>query len=356
MILSAVAVAFGGAAAAYARGRSVLGETLAFAGTLIFGNGIWLIAQVLHIRGHFPDAFFWFGAGAFACAWLVESRWVGVEAVVLFALWVLAEGAASGFEGGPVYTFLPIWALAVWLAYRLASPVMLYVTALTAALWVTTATSAAAHDVVLPAAVVLTGCGLFAVGRRSRGEESMRLAWRVAGLIVLLIAFVPLMVTAAHREIHDGTGVTASLVVAVAVALVAIAAVALRPSTAADAGVGAVAAITTIWAAATWSGVLPEGTIAARVGTVAFSALAIAMALALIRTALRSHRTVDLAFGVLFALAFLIVRWISVIENMLWSGAFLLVTGGGLLLLARLWRSRRRTDLGGTDVPPLRLS
>jgi uncharacterized membrane protein len=349
-ILSAVAAAFAGAAAAYARGRAALGETLAFAGTLIFGNGIWLIAQVLHIQGHFPDGFFWFGAGAFVCAWLVESKWIGVEAVVLFALWVFAEGAASGFDGGPVYLFVPVWTLAVWLAYRIASPVMLYAVALTSALWVTIATAGAAHDVVLPAAAVLTGCALFAAGRWPRGEESMRLAWRVAGLIVLLIAFVPLMVTAAHREIHDGAGATASLVVAIAIGLVAITAVALRPTTAADAGVAAVAAVTTIWAAAMWSGVLPAGAIAARFGTVAFSALAIAMGLALIRTALRSHRTVDLAFGVLFALAFLIVRWVSVIENMLWSGAFLLITGGGLLFVARLWRSRRQPGLAAGRV------
>jgi hypothetical protein len=93
------------------------------------------------------------------------------------------------------------------------------------------------------------------------------------------------------------------------------------------------------------SGLLREGTIAARAGTVAFSVLAVVMGLTLIRTALRSHRQVDLVFGVLFALAFLVVRWLSVIENMLWSGAFLIVTGGGFLLLARLWRARGRTDL-----------
>jgi uncharacterized membrane protein len=350
-ILSAVAAAFAGSAAAYGRERRALGETLAFAGTLIFGNGIWLIAQVLHIQGHFPDAFFWFGVGALASAWLVESKWIGIAAVVLFALWLFAEGAASGFESGPVSMFAPIWAFAVWLAYRGASPAMLCVTALTGALWVTTATSGAAHDVVMPAAVVLYGCALFAARRWPRGDESMRLAWRIAGLTVLLIAFVPLMVTAAHRSMHAEVGATASLLVAIVVAVVAIAGVAVRPTTSADAGVAVVAAVTTTWAAAVWSGVLPEGTAATRVGTVLFSALAVGMGLALIHTALRSHQTADLAFGVLFALAFLVVRWVSVIENLLWSGAFLLVTGGGLLFVARLWRSRRPLDPGGTRAP-----
>lgn len=341
-ILFAVAATFTGAAAAYARGRNTLGEALAFAGTLVFGNAIWLIAQVLHIRGHFPDAFFWFGIGALACGWLAASKWIGVEAVVLFAVWLLVE---SGFTPRPVYAYIPIWLLTVVLAYRLTSPVMLYTAALSSAVWVALATSDSSDAVVMPAAVVLAGCALFAVGRWRRGSESMQLAWRVGGLIVLLVAFVPLMVMEAQRSIHPGGSSTAALAIAAAIGAIAIAGAAIGPSSAADAGVAAVAGVVTIWAVAVWSGVLPEGATAARAGTVAFSALSLAMGLTLIRTALRSHRMVDLAFGVLFALAFLIVRWVSVIENMLWSGAFLLVTGGGLLLVARLWRGRRQTDL-----------
>ena len=78
MIMTSVAAAFGGAALAYARRHRTLGEVLAFAGTLLFGNGIWLIAQVLHIQGHFPDAFLWFSIGALSAAVLVESAAIGV--------------------------------------------------------------------------------------------------------------------------------------------------------------------------------------------------------------------------------------------------------------------------------------
>ena len=49
----------------------------------------------------------------------------------------------------------------------------------------------------------------------------------------------------------------------------------------------------------------------------------------------------------LFGLAFLIVRWTSVIENLLWSGLLLLVTGGGLLFVARQWLRRDRPGLAG---------
>lgn len=345
LILSGVTAAFAGAALAYARGRAVLGETLAFAGTVVFGNAIWLIAQVLHIRGHFPDAFFWFGVGAFACAWLIRSKVIGVESAVLFAVWLLTETGSTAFSSGPIYSFIPIFVLGVVLAYRLGSPVMLYASALTSALWVAVATSELSHTAVMPAAVVLWGCALFGVGRRRSADPTMQLAWRIAGLLVLLIAFVPLMVTAAHRSFESGGATATSLAIAVVVALAGITGAALKPSTAADAGVAGVAIVGTIWGIAIWSGLLPTGLAATRIGTVAFSALAIGMGLALIRTALRSHQKVDLAFGVLFALAFLIVRWVSVIENMLWSGGFLLATGGGLLLVARLWRNRRSGDL-----------
>jgi len=50
---------------------------------------------------------------------------------------------------------------------------------------------------------------------------------------------------------------------------------------------------------------------------------------------------------VVFGLAFLIVRWTSVLENLLWSGLLLLIAGGGLLYIARLWLHRDRTALAG---------
>jgi hypothetical protein len=52
----------------------------------------------------------------------------------------------------------------------------------------------------------------------------------------------------------------------------------------------------------------------------------------------------DLVFGVLFTMAFLIVRWVSLVNDMLLSGLLLLATGAGLLFLARLWRGRDRAS------------
>ena len=75
IVIGAVAAAFGASALAYAREKRGVAETLAFFGTLLLGNAIWLVAQVLHIEGRYPDAFLWWGLGALACA---DARAVGV--------------------------------------------------------------------------------------------------------------------------------------------------------------------------------------------------------------------------------------------------------------------------------------
>ena len=49
----------------------------------------------------------------------------------------------------------------------------------------------------------------------------------------------------------------------------------------------------------------------------------------------------DDAVGVLFGLGFLIVRWISLIDNLLWSGLILIAASAGLFAVARAWRHSR---------------
>jgi hypothetical protein len=52
--------------------------------------------------------------------------------------------------------------------------------------------------------------------------------------------------------------------------------------------------------------------------------------------------------GVLFAVVFLLVRWLSLIDSMLWSGLMLLVASAGFFAIAKLWGGRTRR-------PPSRL-
>jgi hypothetical protein len=63
------------------------GEGLHLMGTMLFGAGIWLIAQVYHIEEHYPNAFLFWGFGALAMAWSLPSTAHGILAVILFVLW-----------------------------------------------------------------------------------------------------------------------------------------------------------------------------------------------------------------------------------------------------------------------------
>lgn len=67
------------------------GEGLHLLGTMLFGAGIWLVAQIYHIEEHYPNAFLIWGIGALALAWALPSMAQGIIAVLLLVLW-------NGFE------------------------------------------------------------------------------------------------------------------------------------------------------------------------------------------------------------------------------------------------------------------
>jgi hypothetical protein len=333
-ILGAVAEAFGGAAAAYSANRPRLGETLAFAGTMLYGNAIWLIAQVLHISGRFPDGFLWFGLGALAAAWLVRSRWIGTAAAALVICWLVAEGLD---QGDPPLAFLAVWPAAVAAAYGLRSPVMAGVAAIAIVPWVVVAGDGL-DSILGTGAVLLTGCALEAVACWHPDRSPLARPWQVSGRLVQLVILVPLMIHGAQREILDDAAWGSPLAVTVA-AVLALAAMSgvFRARTISDTVAGLAAAMTSAWIV-----LGAQRAITPLASTLLFSAIALAIGVALIRTALRTGKLGDLVFGVLFTMAFLIVRWVSLVDNMLLSGLLLLLTGSGLLVLARLWRGRDR--------------
>ena len=126
IIMASVALAFAASAVAVARQHRLAGETLAFIGVLLHGNAIWLIAQVLHIRGNFPDAFMWWAIGALACAWLVGSRAIAVTAALLVFIWVVRR--RSIFER-PTISFVVVLVATMALAYKQKSPLVLGIAA-----------------------------------------------------------------------------------------------------------------------------------------------------------------------------------------------------------------------------------
>ena len=80
--------------------RRATQETLHVLGTMFFGSGIWLVAQIYHINEHYPTAFLVWGLGALSLAWVLPSL---AQALLATALLVLWNGAEAFTFNNPVY-------------------------------------------------------------------------------------------------------------------------------------------------------------------------------------------------------------------------------------------------------------
>jgi uncharacterized membrane protein len=84
--------------------RRQLGEALSILGTMLFGAGIWLVAQVYHIDEHYPNGFLLWGLGALALAWALPSVAQGVLAVAALTIW----GGTENFGFGTAVHWAPL--------------------------------------------------------------------------------------------------------------------------------------------------------------------------------------------------------------------------------------------------------
>ncbi len=101
---------------ASADAKRALVESLHVMGTMLFGAGIWLVAQIYHIDEHYPNALFVWGLGALALAWAMPSVAQALMAVLLVFLWGSFEvfDFSSANHLGPWVVLLGILPLA-WL-------------------------------------------------------------------------------------------------------------------------------------------------------------------------------------------------------------------------------------------------
>tara|TARA_R110001592_G_scaffold57536_14_gene174774 strand:- start:19413 stop:20726 length:1314 start_codon:yes stop_codon:yes gene_type:complete len=84
-------------------------ESLHMLGTMLFGAGIWLVAQIYHFDVHYPDGFLLWCLAALSLAWALPSVAHGVLATILLLLW-------SGLETFEFGRHVPIASLVLLLA------------------------------------------------------------------------------------------------------------------------------------------------------------------------------------------------------------------------------------------------
>jgi len=367
IVFGIVGGAFAASAVAYRRGHPRPGEALAFAATLLYGNGIFLLAGVFHIRTHDPDGLFWWMAGTLVTAFLLRSRLITLTALVLLLVWVPFEGAEYA---RPNYWFLPAAAVAAWLAVRLRAPGLLGLTAAIGALWLDV-TGAFAFDEGMAAfgPVVALGAAYVAIGtwgsaphpgsvargdplpphrslagRAVRGlgeglEDGLGRALVTAGLATIFVSLLPLMSVGAHEDIDVVLAISWPTVAITALfAAVAVALTAVRRRARMDWPILAAAAFAVVWLLTVVTVDVDRGlAIALAVGA---SALALAFAIWLMRDGASRGSLLQFSAGAAFALGFVGVRWASAVGNLLWSALILGLASASLLWMAWLWRAR----------------
>lgn len=94
------------------RFRSV-GEALTVLGSMLFGAGIWLVAQIYHIEEHYPTAFLLWGLGTLVLAWTMPSIFQAMMAAILITIWAGTEAVEfHAAMHGAIPLILLLWILA----------------------------------------------------------------------------------------------------------------------------------------------------------------------------------------------------------------------------------------------------
>ena len=111
-----------------------LGEALSVLGTMFYGAGIWLVAQVYNIDEHYPNGFLFWALGALAMAWALRSTANGLLAAVLLVVWGTSE--SFGFHNPDLWSLLLLAGALLPLAWLNRSALLLAAT-LVAILFIT---------------------------------------------------------------------------------------------------------------------------------------------------------------------------------------------------------------------------
>ncbi|MDH3320202.1 MAG: DUF2157 domain-containing protein [Betaproteobacteria bacterium] len=187
LAIGALVVAHGGAMAVARRANASHGlvEGLHVLGTMLFGAGIWLVAQIYHIDEHYPNAFLVWSLGALALAWAMPSMVQALLALFLVTFWAGVElfDFHTAVHGAPLLVVLGVLPLAWWRR----SPALLFFAL--AVLYLVTAFAAGASDakMLLPllflmgAAALVTGAAAPATDFPAAGGPLSTL-----GLLVVL--------------------------------------------------------------------------------------------------------------------------------------------------------------------------
>lgn len=171
-----------------------ISATLSLLGCLMFGSGIWLIAQIFHINSHFPNGILFWLLGTLPVAYLLkEELSLGLSALLLGA-WVVAEHSPSLTI---ILTATFLFALVFYLTYALRSVFALAVTLLSSIVFIVTETISLSEqnytlqrtESLIPFVMLLVGRIAVYMAKQSVNEAKyFSLVYDVVGLITVGIS------------------------------------------------------------------------------------------------------------------------------------------------------------------------
>jgi uncharacterized membrane protein len=175
-------------------------EPVQLLGTMLFGAGIWLVAQIYHISAHYPNAFIIWAVGALLLAWLLPSVAQGLLASVLLVVWACVE--LGSFDHHLVTAPLLVLVGSGWLAWRQRSPVLLTAAAVSFAVSAAVGFSCNAGSVwlILPGVAVLYGSLAWMVRGHGMFPEAHAIL-RVTGMVLYFPLLFILTFQNAAREL-----------------------------------------------------------------------------------------------------------------------------------------------------------
>ncbi|MBU7006688.1 DUF2157 domain-containing protein [Phosphitispora fastidiosa] len=134
IVLGSILLAYGtGYWLAFEKGNYPrVGRALIFLGTVLYGSGIWLIAQIFHINAHYPNGVLFWVLGIIPVVLVCRSLSVLVEASLLLTLWTLLE--QTGFQHSNLL-YLPVFILVMVVAYKVESQLAVGITLPGLAVW-----------------------------------------------------------------------------------------------------------------------------------------------------------------------------------------------------------------------------
>ncbi len=169
-----------------------LSESMHLLGTLLFGAGIWLVAQIYHIDEHYPNAYLAWSLAALSLAWALPSLSQGLLALMLVFLWSWFEVFDFHQPNHPA-----VWLVAlgiVPLALKLRSGLLLFFSLLVFLL-VYSFTLVRVDDDLVFGALLLIACAMLAGARllpEERGElfQPARILQHVGGAVWILMVYI----------------------------------------------------------------------------------------------------------------------------------------------------------------------